>query len=137
MRQMHDILDSRMWGIQSQTKSMCVRRQLALPACQNQGEGEDRRPLISLPLPSPHSRLKHQTSTSPSKKKKWEHGTSPHVKDVRKPKHSSALMYLIWFIKCNLQFLWNPLLVLKGKNKGAQLNRIRKTESGRESVAII
>lgn len=33
--------------------------------------------------------------------KKWEHGTMPHVRDVRKPKHSTALMRLIWFMKCN------------------------------------
>jgi hypothetical protein len=34
-------------------------------ACQNQGVGENGRPLISLPLSFPHSRPKHQTSMSP------------------------------------------------------------------------
>lgn len=120
MMKMPDFLDLRMWDIQSQTKSMCVGRQLGSQACQNQGEGERERPLISPPhrppflIPGPNSR----PARLQGRGKKWEHGTMPHVRDVRKPKHSSALVYLIWFIKCNLQFLWNPLLVLKEKTQG-------------------
>lgn len=98
--QMHDILALRMRGIQSQTKSMCVGRRLGLQACQNQGMGENGDHLSSshspFLIPGPNTR-----PVCLQMSKNWEHGTMPHVRDVRKPKHSTTLMYLIWFMKYN------------------------------------
>lgn len=99
--QTHDILALRMPGIQSQTKNMCVGRRLGFLACQNQGVGENGIPLISLPLLLPHSRAQTPDQCVSNWVKEWEHGTMPHARDVRKPKHSPTLMCLIWFMKCN------------------------------------
>ena len=97
---MYDILAWRMQGIQSQTKSMCVGRRLGLQACQNQGVGESEDHLSSshcpFLIPGPNTRPGRLQMSE-----KWEHGTMPHVRDVRKSRHSTTLMHLIWFMKCN------------------------------------
>lgn len=104
-------------------------------------EGERAGDHLSPPplLPFPHSRSKLQTSVSPSEggeEKKREHGTMPHVRDVRKPKHSSALMYLIWFIKLQFAISVESSVSVKRENKRAQLNRRQEKQSPRlESVA--
>lgn len=138
MMQMHDILGWRMWGTQSQTESMCVGRQLGLLACQNQGGGASGRPLIS-PTTAPLSSLGPNSRPACLQvrgEKKGEHGTMPHVRDVRKPKHSSALMYLIWFIKLQFAISVESSVSVKRENKGTQLNRRQEKQSpGLESVA--
>lgn len=61
----------------------------------------------------------------------------PHVRDVRKPKHSSALMYLIWFIKLQFAISVESSVSVKRENKRAQLNRRQEKQSpGLESVAM-
>lgn len=135
--QMHDILGWRMWGTRSQTESMCVGRQLGLPACQNQGGGRggDHLPHHHSPflIPGPNSR---PACLQVRRKKKREHGTMPHVRDVRKPKHSSALGYLIWFIKLQFAISVESSVSVKRENKRAQLNRRQEKQSPRlESVA--